>query len=105
MHLSMRKNRYDEQFSPIKSSFNIVATSFTTVHHHKKTPPKKKRRFFSCYPDLSYSSRYFLKVTSPIITTAANTNNAYRLGFTSGEVTPVKYYNKWDAFAIRCIVK
>ena len=37
--------------------------------------------------------------------TAANANNAYRLGFTSSEVTPVKSYNKWDAFAIRCIVK
>lgn len=37
--------------------------------------------------------------------TVANANNAYRLGFTSGEVTPIKNYNKWDAFAIRCIVK
>ncbi|MBQ8156644.1 InlB B-repeat-containing protein [Candidatus Saccharibacteria bacterium] len=37
--------------------------------------------------------------------TASNNDNAFRLGYTKNEVTPVKAYNKWDAFALRCIVK
>lgn len=37
--------------------------------------------------------------------TASNSNNAFRLGYRNNEVTPVKAYNKWDAFALRCIVK
>lgn len=37
--------------------------------------------------------------------TASNNNNAFRLGYRNNEVTPVKAYNKWDAFALRCIVK
>ncbi|MBO7718078.1 InlB B-repeat-containing protein, partial [Candidatus Saccharibacteria bacterium] len=37
--------------------------------------------------------------------TAADINNAYRLGIKSDMVTPANMYNKWDAFAIRCIVK
>ena len=32
-------------------------------------------------------------------------NNAYRLGVTAAGATPTGSYNKWDAFAIRCIVK
>ncbi len=32
-------------------------------------------------------------------------NNTYRLGVTSSGPTPAGSYNKWDAFAIRCIVK
>ena len=39
--------------------------------------------------------------------TAENTNNAFRLGFTGSNqgVTPAGSWNKWDAFAVRCIVK
>lgn len=37
--------------------------------------------------------------------TPDGTNNAFRLGVKDGEVTPIKSYGKWDAFAIRCIVK
>ena len=37
--------------------------------------------------------------------TASNNDNAFRLGYTKNEVTPIKAYNKWDAFALRCIVK
>lgn len=37
--------------------------------------------------------------------TASNNSNAFRLGYRNNEVTPVKAYNKWDAFALRCIVK
>ena len=37
--------------------------------------------------------------------TAANNTNAFRFGYAVNEVTPVKNYNKWDAFAMRCIVK
>ena len=37
--------------------------------------------------------------------TASNNDNAFRLGYRNNEVTPVKAYNKWDAFALRCIVK
>lgn len=37
--------------------------------------------------------------------TAASSQNAFRFGFTTNEVTPVKSFNKWDAFAVRCIVK
>jgi uncharacterized protein (TIGR02145 family) len=34
----------------------------------------------------------------------ADTNaNAFRFGIMTGDVTPVKSYNKWDAFSIRCI--
>ena len=36
--------------------------------------------------------------------TAASTANAFRFGLAASEVTPVKSYNKWDAFAVRCIV-
>ena len=36
--------------------------------------------------------------------TAASTANAFRFGLSASEVTPVKSYNKWDAFAVRCIV-
>lgn len=31
--------------------------------------------------------------------------NAYRFGFNIESVTPEKTFNKWDAFAVRCIVK
>ena len=39
--------------------------------------------------------------------TAENVNKAFRLGFTGSNqgVTPAGSWNKWDAFAIRCIVK
>ena len=37
--------------------------------------------------------------------TASTTAAAYRLGFASSTVTPANAYSKWDAFAIRCIVK
>ena len=37
--------------------------------------------------------------------TAASAANAFRLGFNVGTVTPANSYNKWDAFAVRCIVK
>ena len=34
----------------------------------------------------------------------ADTNaNAFRFGYMTGDVTPIKSYNKWDAFSIRCI--
>lgn len=37
--------------------------------------------------------------------TAASANNAYRLGYASGTVTAkTNSYNKWAAFAVRCIV-
>ncbi|MBR2996917.1 InlB B-repeat-containing protein [Candidatus Saccharibacteria bacterium] len=32
-------------------------------------------------------------------------NNAYRLGVTASGATPTGSWNKWDAFAVRCIVK
>lgn len=36
--------------------------------------------------------------------TAKDTNNTYRMGLKSGEVTPkTNAYNKWDGFAVRCI--
>ena len=35
--------------------------------------------------------------------TAANNNNAYRMGFNSSTITPTNTYNKWDNFAVRCI--
>ena len=34
---------------------------------------------------------------------AQNANNSYRFGMTSNSVTPVRSWNKWDAFAVRCI--
>lgn len=37
--------------------------------------------------------------------TAGNANNSFRMGFTSSAVTPANSWNKWDAFAVRCIVK
>lgn len=37
--------------------------------------------------------------------TASTNANAFRLGYRNNEVTPIKAYNKWDAFALRCIVK
>ena len=37
--------------------------------------------------------------------TPSSNNNAYRFGIRSGEVTPVKDYNKWDGFAVRCLAK
>lgn len=37
--------------------------------------------------------------------TAANEGSAFRFGLTSGLVSPDAMYNKWDAFAVRCIVK
>ena len=37
--------------------------------------------------------------------TANGVNNAYRLGIVSSGATPLGSYGKWDAFAIRCIVK
>lgn len=35
--------------------------------------------------------------------TAYSNNNGYRLGYASSTVTPNGNYNKWDAFAVRCI--
>lgn len=35
--------------------------------------------------------------------TPENANNSYRFGMTSNSVTPVRSWNKWDAFAVRCI--
>lgn len=35
--------------------------------------------------------------------TATNLTNAYRFGMQSNNVTPKNNWNKWDAFAIRCI--
>jgi len=37
--------------------------------------------------------------------TATNNKNAYRMGITPTEVTPVKNWGKWDGFAVRCVVK
>ncbi len=37
--------------------------------------------------------------------TVSDVNNAYRLGVNATEVTPVKAYNKWDAFTIRCLAE
>ena len=37
--------------------------------------------------------------------TASNANTAYRFGFTTSDVTPVRAWNKWVAFTARCIVK
>ena len=37
--------------------------------------------------------------------TAQNTIKAFRMGFGNQTVTPTGSWNKWDAFAIRCIVK
>ncbi len=37
--------------------------------------------------------------------TAATNAEAYRFGITRNQVTPINLYSKWDAFAIRCIVK
>ena len=35
----------------------------------------------------------------------ANNQKAYRLGFSTAEVTPVRAWNKWVGFSVRCIVK
>ncbi len=35
--------------------------------------------------------------------TATSVNNAYRFGMQSNRVTPRNSWNKWDAFAVRCI--
>ena len=37
--------------------------------------------------------------------TTSDANNAFRLGFNATEVTPLRAYNKWDAFAVRCVAK
>lgn len=37
--------------------------------------------------------------------TAVSATTAYRFGLGEGQVTPVKYYNKWDAFAVRCVAR
>lgn len=37
--------------------------------------------------------------------TATNNNAAYRLGISSTGATPTGSWNKWDGFAVRCIVK
>lgn len=37
--------------------------------------------------------------------TASSNYNAYRLGFTGSEVTPVRAWNKWVAFPARCMIK
>ncbi len=37
--------------------------------------------------------------------TASSDYNAYRLGFTGSEVTPVRAWNKWVAFPARCMIK
>ena len=37
--------------------------------------------------------------------TVSDANSAYRLGVSATEVTPVKAYNKWDAFTVRCVAK
>jgi len=37
--------------------------------------------------------------------TATSNANAYRMGVAPAEVTPLKNWNKWDGFAVRCIVK
>ncbi len=37
--------------------------------------------------------------------TATSNANAYRMGVASTEVTPLKNWNKWDGFAVRCIAK
>ena len=37
--------------------------------------------------------------------TASNATSSFRLGIGFDDVTPLKAYNKWDAFAVRCIVK
>ena len=36
--------------------------------------------------------------------TASNNNSAFRMGYKSNEVTPVRAWNKWVAFPMRCIV-
>ena len=35
----------------------------------------------------------------------ANSKKAYRLGFSTADVTPAKAWNKWVGFPVRCIVK
>ena len=35
--------------------------------------------------------------------TVADADSAYRLGVKSNEVTPVRAYDKWDAFTVRCV--
>ena len=37
--------------------------------------------------------------------TATSNANAYRMGVAPAEVTPLKNWNKWDGFGVRCIAK
>lgn len=37
--------------------------------------------------------------------TTYDAGTAYRLGVKSNEVTPVKYYGKWDGFSVRCVAE
>ncbi len=37
--------------------------------------------------------------------TASDANSTYRMGIQSNNVTPVRAWNKWTAFAVRCIAQ
>ena len=88
------------------SEFNALNTAINNVYTSVDTGLRKFPANFNYSGDYNYDKpggrhtygRYWSA-------TPQSKEKAYRFGIASTGPTPAKTWNKWDAFAVRCIVK